>query len=344
MTLAVSFSTSDKSVFCLGFPLSACYPPEMALYLFYSSSYCSRREEKGTALLPRQQCPKSAGCPVLCRGAPATTHLRLRGGAGGASLSHQSFSPGLALRGRCAPLTRQQRGRAERPAAAPTLRRARAAGLRRSGQRPTGAFGGAPFAASRAVTATPRVPRSHLSSLCQPWSPSSKSRNRYRGGSGGTSLSRSTILLGGGEHPPPPPLPCGGAVTPHPPNRAGGKAQRGRRDGSGAEQSPPAARGRCAHQGVRSARRSRLPAAVGSAPRPGARAAVNGPRLRVPVPGEPSAGGGGLGGARPPAHSPGTSARAPRLTTKSRSALCKWCLEPPRAGEPMAGAAISILE
>lgn len=190
--------------------------------------------------------------------------------------------------------------------------RRRAARLRRAGQGATGVFGGAPFAASRAVTATPRVPRSHLSSLCQPWSPSSKSRNRYRGGSGGTSLSRSTILPGGGEHPPPP-LPCGGAVTPHPPNRAGGKAQRGRRrDGSGTEQSPPAARGGCAHQGVRSARRSRLPAAV------------DGPQLRVPVPGEPSAGGGGLGGARPPAHSPGTSARAPPATADNKEPVQRY--------------------
>lgn len=34
----------------------------------------------------------------------------------------------------------------------------------------------------------------HLSSFCQPWSPSSKSRNLYLGGRGGTSLSKSTIL------------------------------------------------------------------------------------------------------------------------------------------------------
>lgn len=34
----------------------------------------------------------------------------------------------------------------------------------------------------------------HLSSFCHPWSPSSKSRNLYLGGRGGTSLSKSTIL------------------------------------------------------------------------------------------------------------------------------------------------------
>lgn len=72
--------------------------------------------------------PEGCGMPrVLPRGAGRDSAAG-RGGAGAASLSHQSFSPGLASRGRCAPLTRQQRGRAERPAAAPTLRRARAAG------------------------------------------------------------------------------------------------------------------------------------------------------------------------------------------------------------------------
>lgn len=46
----------------------------------------------------------------------------------------------------------------------------------------------------------------HLSSFCHPWSPSSKSRNLYLGGKGGTSLSKSTI----------------------PPPRVGGTDQRGR--------------------------------------------------------------------------------------------------------------------
>lgn len=53
---------------------------------------------------------------------------------------------------------------------------------------------------------------------------------------------------------------------------------------------------------------------------------------------------GGGGGARPPTpHERARTARSPRLTTKSGPAPCKCCSEPPRAGQPMGRAFVSIL-
>lgn len=134
-----------------------------------------------------------------------------------ASLSRESFSPGLASCGRCVPSQLAKlpaagpRGaRAARPAATrpstgpvPPGRPSRAGRRRGGGRRPRSPP--RPLSGCHRGTPPPSAggARTHLSSFCQPWSPSSKSRNRYRGGSGGTSLSRSTILPGGGEHPPP---------------------------------------------------------------------------------------------------------------------------------------------
>lgn len=77
----------------------------------------------------------------------------------------------------------------------------------------------------------------YLSSLCQPWSPSSRSRKRYRGGSGGTSLSKSTILPGEGGPP------RGAPIAPGHRSAAPGMERRGTAAVPGWGRSPPGASG-----------------------------------------------------------------------------------------------------
>lgn len=196
--------------------------------------------------------PRAAGCPSRWWG----RRPRL---APVASLSRESLSPRLASCGRaclhsidlsaagplgtraaCSAATSTPPRAPHRPSQAGWQRRE---GRRRSSKPQL------PLGLSPRGTPTPRP---HLSSLCQPWSPSSKSRNRYRGGSGGTSLSRSAILPGEGEHPAP--IPCGGALTPPPATRGVGKSlarQEEPRRGAARRGCPFGGCGGCAHKGGR---------------------------------------------------------------------------------------------
>lgn len=104
------------------------------------------------------------------------------------------------------------------------------------------------LAAPRRPGPPPLLRAAHLSSLCQPWSPSSRSRKRYRGGSGGTSLSKSTILPGGGGPTRGAPIAPGRRSAPPGTERRGTAAvpDRGRPspDARGGRRAPHAPRGR----------------------------------------------------------------------------------------------------
>lgn len=122
VTPAVSLPPSGKTVFCLGFPLGARCQPETVSYPSGSSPRRSRREGTGTALLQRRRCPEGCGMPsALVRGAgpdsPPGCGAGHRGpSAAAASLSRESFSPGLASCGAA-----RAEGRGAPPAENPPL-------------------------------------------------------------------------------------------------------------------------------------------------------------------------------------------------------------------------------
>lgn len=236
--------------------------------------------------------------------------LALGGGAGRrgpsaavASFPGESFPAGLASRGRCVPSQRAdppaagpRRARAARPAASPALRGARAAGpppLGRAGRGGGGAAGeaarGAPPAPSRAATAAP-APADRALTCRRSASPARPAASPETGTAGAAGAPRCPA-------PPSRPeeenarrrSPAEGQPPPHPPKqgRRGGKPSEaggaGGGERRGGERLVPQARAGAARTKAAGARREGYLQAVegdgGTGSRPGARVAVNGPRV-----------------------------------------------------------------